>query len=336
MSQMGRVEMAIEVTPYWPDYWMIGALPLGVLLELTLGVPEAWPGPVRAIGRLVEMMERGLRGVVLKVGGGPKAESRAGIVLVTVVVGFMASLVWFTTGIFDRLGGPSSLICRTLLIYLGLSLGGLTRETLRISNSADLTAARRKLSRAVGSDPGPVDEAGIQRGCLGHLGESVNQSVIAPLFWFAMAGPGGLWAYQAIEILYKLVGSRAAGNLRFGRASARLEALANFVPGRVTWLSIALSAAILGEDGGAALRIGWRNVRERSRPGSWWGLFSLAGALGVQLVGRSVARPSPVPSQIWGDPIDRTTVRRAIRIVRVAGLHAAFLAWSARIALLGN
>ena len=331
--------MTIVVPENGHDYWILGALPLGILLDLAFSFPKGWPGPVQAIGRLTSAMERGLRAVVRKVGGGSRAEAWAGILLVTVVVGFVASFVWLTTQIFDQLGGPPSLLGRTLLIYLGLSLGGLGREILRISKTANLPEARRELARVVGLDPGPLDEPGVQRACVEFLGESVNEAVVAPLFWLAVAGPAGLWAYRAIEVLYRMEGSRKVGKLKFGRASVALERLANAISARLTWLLVALSAALLGEDGGAALRIGRRDARKRSRPSVAWGLAAIAGAFGVQFGGRSLSGSIPISRPVVGDstaPIDQSTVRRAVRIVRAAGLHAAFLAWSARILLPGS
>jgi adenosylcobinamide-phosphate synthase len=333
---MDRVEMAIVEPLNGQDYWSLGALPLGVLLDCAFSFPKGWPGPVQAIGRLVDAMERGLLDAVRKVGGGSRAETCAGILLVTVVVGFVASFVWLTTEILGQFGGPPRLIGRAFLIYLGLSLGGLSRETLRISRSANLPEARRELARVEGLDPGPLDEPGVQRACVEFLGESVNEAVVAPLFWLAVAGPAGLWAYRAIEVLYRMEGSRKVGKVAFGRASVAIERLANVVSARVTWLLVALSAALLGEDGGAALRIGWRDSRKRSRPSVGWGLAAIAGALRVQFGGRSLSGSIPISRPIVGDssaPIDRSTVRMAVRIVQVAGLHAAFLAWSIRIVL---
>ena len=80
----------------------------------------------------------------------------------------------------------------------------------------------------------------------------------------------------------------------------RLEVLVNFIPDRLTWLLTALSAALIGEDGGEALRAGWPECRKLSRKPSGCGEAALAGALGVQL-----GPPSSKPRSGEPDRADR-------------------------------
>ena len=331
--------MATLIQEVPANLWALGALPLGVALDLAIGDPRGWPHPVRLIGRLVVRSERGLRVAVRRVGGGAKAELVAGLILATVVAGLVGSLVWLATSLSDQVGGPTTLIVRGLLIYWGLAIRSLGSETLRASEASDLPTARHELAMVVGRDTGGLDEAGIYRACVETIGENTNDAVVAPLFWLAIAGPAGLWAYKAINTLDSMVGYKNARYLHFGRASARLDDLANFVPARLTWLLIALSATLLGEDGGASLRIGWRDGRKHPSPNAGWGEAAIAGALGVQLGGPATYHGVPSHKPRLGDPIapiERATVRRGVRIMYVAAIHAAALAWAGWILLHGN
>ena len=326
--------MATVIEKIDPNYWALGALPLGVALDLMVGDPRGWPHPVRVIGRTIVLAERGLRVAVAKAGGGPGKEMVAGVVLATVVVGLVGCLAWLADDTLSQIGGPVLLIGRALMIYWGLAIRGLGDETLRAAEAADLPSARRELAMIVGRDTAGLDRPAIDRACLETIGENTNDAVVAPLFWLAIAGPGGFWAYKAINTLDSMVGYRNARYRYLGWASARLDDLANLVPARLTWLLIALAAVLLGERFGEAFRVGWRDGRKHPSPNAGWGEAAIAGALGVQLGGPAVYGGIPSSKPLLGDPldpIDRATVRRAVRIMHVAALHAAALAWVVRI-----
>jgi adenosylcobinamide-phosphate synthase len=328
--------MFIEIREVGADFWAIGAFPLGVALDLILGDPRGWPHPVRAIGWLTRWAEQALRIALARLGGGSRAEVFAGAVLATVVIGFTVSLVWLSMDLAGRLGGPATLVVRALLIYWGLAIRSLGDESLRVAEAPDLEAARRELAMIVGRDTGRLDEAEVHRACVETIGENANDAAVAPLFWFALGGPVGLWAYKAINTLDSMVGYRNARYRYFGRVSARLDDLANLVPARLTWLLITLSAGLLGNRGIAAFRIGWRDARKHPSPNAAWGEAAMAGALGVRLGGRSTYGGVPSDKPLLGDPIapiTRETVPRAVLVMQIAALMAAGLAWVARIAL---
>ena len=252
------------------------------------------------------------------------------------MVGVTAALAFALTDLCDHLGGPASLIGRALLIYWGLAIRSLGDETLRASEAPDLATARRELAMIVGRDTDRLDEAEVNRACLETIGENTCDGIVAPLFWLAIAGPVGLWAYKAINTLDSMVGHRDARYLYLGRVSARLDDLANLVPARLTWLLIAAASVLIGEDGRAALRIGWRDGRKHESPNAAWGEAALAGALGMRLGGRSTYDGVPADKPFLGDPkapIGRVTVQRAVRVMQVAALLAAGLALFGQVLL---
>src|SRR5262249_44442837 len=146
---------------------------------------------------------------------------------------------------------------------------------------------RRRLGAIVGRDTEGLPPEEVYRACIETVGENANDAVVAPLFYAALAGPVRLWAYKAVNTLDSLVGYRTERYRRFGWAGARADDLANLVPARLTWLLLALAAALAGARGGRALRVGWRDGRKHPSPNSAWGEAALAGALGVQLGGLS-------------------------------------------------
>ena len=85
-----------------------------------------------------------------------------------------------------------------------------------------------------------------------------SDGVIAPLFYAALFGPVGLWIYKAINTLDSMVGYRSERYRRFGWASARADDVLNYFPARLTYLLLALAAAVTGACGRQASQMASR------------------------------------------------------------------------------
>lgn len=314
------------------------SLPLGALLDAWLGDPRGWPHPVRAIGRLIVWTEASLRWLIGRLHGGARAERLAGSWLAAIVVGTTSVVVLGLLMILDRLGEWPSLIGRSVLVFWGLAANSLGREALRASEAEDLATARRELAMIVGRDTDALDRSEICRACVETVAENSNDGVVAPLFWFALGGPVGLWAYKAVNTLDSMVGYRNDRYRDFGWASARLDDLAGLVPARLTWLLVAVAAVVVRERPVASLRIGWRDGRNHPSPNAAWSEAAMAGALNVQLGGPATYSGVPGFKPLLGDPgdpIDAMCVRRAVRILHATTLLALIGAWGVHSWILG-
>jgi adenosylcobinamide-phosphate synthase len=316
----------------------IWSLPLGATLDMLLGDPRGWPHPVRAIGTLIARLETVARRLLTVIGGGAFAERLAGVLLTVLVVGLTGLAAAGVVLAGDHLGAVSSLVGRTFLIYWGLAARSLGDETLRASEAGDLDSARSELAMIVGRDTGALDEPEIGRACIETVAENYGDAVVAPLFWFVIGGPVGLWAFKAVSTLDSMVGYRNDRYRHFGWAAARLDDLAAFVPARLAWLLIGLAASMTGERPWNALRIGWRDGRKHPSPNAGWGEAAMAGALSIRLGGPATYGGVPGFKPLLGEPdhpIGRATVRRSVRLMRVAAALAVGLAWGVRGGLLG-
>ncbi|MBV9125227.1 MAG: cobalamin biosynthesis protein CobD, partial [Planctomycetes bacterium] len=258
------------------------ALPLGFLLDQLVGDPPGWPHPVRWIGRLVLVLEPPLRRWF--------PERLAGVVLLMVITGLTAGSIWaglFLAGLVHwglRLG------VATVMIYYGLAARSLARETGAVLGPCaqqDWPAARLRLSYIVGRDTQELPPEEIYRACIETVAENTTDGVVAPLFYAALLGPAGMWAYKAINTLDSMVGYRQPRYLRFGWASARADDLANYVPARLAFLLLSLAAWLTRHQAAEALRVGWRDGRKHPSPNAGWAEAAMAGALGLQLGGAS-------------------------------------------------
>ncbi len=158
--------------------------------------------------------------------------------------------------------------------------------------TADLPAARARLTHLVGRRTEQLDEGEIARAVIESLAENTSDAVVAPLFWGAVAGLPGLLGYRAVNTLDAMVGHHNVRYERFGWAAARLDDLANIVPARLSAaLAVLVAPLVHGRPAyvGAIVR---RDGRRHPSPNAGMVESAFAGALGVRLGGRNEYGPS--------------------------------------------
>lgn len=292
---------------------------LGFLLDQLLGDPPHWPHPVRWLGRLITLLEPPLRRLF--------TERLGGIVLVVLVTSAAWGSAWFVLTLAAAVNPSLALLAASVLVYSGLAGRSLADETewvLEACRQEDWMTARQRLSRIVGRDTHDLPPQEIYRACIETVAENTTDGVTAPLCYAVLFGPGGLWGFKALSTLDSMVGYRNPRYLHFGWAAARADDLANWLPARLTWLLLALAATLTGHNGRAALRIGWRDGRQHPSPNAGWAEATMAGALQVQLGGRSTYQGVVSDKPLLGDgpaPLTMLHVEQAIGLMRVtAGL----------------
>lgn len=148
-----------------------------------------------------------------------------------------------------------------------------------------LAAAREAVSMIVGRDPKRLDQAGVSRAAIESCAENFSDGVVAPAFWCLLLGLPGLFAYKALNTADSMIGHKTERHLAFGRASARLDDWANFVPARLSGLMIVIAAALTGRSAKAALSAMRRDARLHASPNAGWPEAAMGGALGIALGG---------------------------------------------------
>ena len=144
-----------------------------------------------------------------------------------------------------------------------------------------LSEARAAVSLIVGRNPDELDKAGIGRAAIESLAENTSDGIVAPVFWGALLGLPGIFAYKAINTLDSMVGYKTPKHLHFGWASAGLDDIVNFLPARLTGWLIALTTA----NRKAAFAVISFDAKKHRSPNAGWPEGAMAGALGVRLSG---------------------------------------------------
>ena len=141
-----------------------------------------------------------------------------------------------------------------------------------------LDAGREAVAHIVGRDPQALDEAGVARAAIESLAENFSDGVTAPVFWALIGGLPGLLAYKAVNTLDSMWGYRSERYEDFGKAAARLDDAANWVPARLTG---ALVCVMAGK--------GWQAMRQGApqhrSPNAGWPEAAFAAGLEVSLAG---------------------------------------------------
>jgi adenosylcobinamide-phosphate synthase len=289
-------------------------LTAGFILDLLCGDPRWLPHPVRLIGRLVSWAELRCRQLIAN-------EYLAGVVLTLAVVTVTSGGVWFIIWGLQQAHALLAGLATVYFMYAGLAAGDLAQEATAVwrkLQEEDIDRARQQLSRIVGRDTEQLDAPEIVRATVETVAESTVDGVLAPIFFAALAGAPGLWAYKAINTLDSMVGHREEPYTHFGWAAAQLDDVANFVPARLGLFLFGIGTWITGGEPGRCWRIGWRDGGKHPSPNAGISEAAMAGALGVRLGGTNTYDGAIYVQPYLGDairPLDLSCIPQAVRVM---------------------
>ncbi len=266
------------------------ALPLAWALDACFGEPANRWHPVAWLGLALAPLGRWLCTLrpALAFGGGAVAW-----VLFVLVLGGAA---W---GIESALASVPAWVAVPLLAVMlkpTFAWRMLRTEVAAVERAAagGLAPARAQLARLVSRDVNVLDANLVRETAIETLAANLHDSVVAPLFWYAVAGLPGAVVYRFANTADAMWGYRGAWEWA-GKWAARADDLLSWLPARIT-------AALLWP----ALRpASWRALHTEAQrtpsPNGGWPMGAMALRLGVRLrkpgvyVLNAVA-PSPAPA----------------------------------------
>jgi adenosylcobinamide-phosphate synthase len=313
------------------------AVAAGFFLDLLLGDPENLWHPVRAIGWLISKSEAVLRRLFPKT---PRGELAAGAVLAVFVPAVCFAAPFFLLRLLGAVHPLLSFAAESILCWQALAVKSMKTESMRVCRALtgkDLPGARRAVSRIVGRDTAALDEAGVIRAAVETVAENTGDGVIAPLLFLFCGGAPLGFLYKAVNTMDSMVGYRNERYLYFGRAAARLDDAANFIPARVSALLMIAAAFLLRYDGKNAARIFRRDRYRHLSPNSAQTESVCAGALGLRLGGDSFYFGRLCHKPTLGDalrPPEPEDIVRADRLLYVSAGLCFALGFLAKAALI--
>ncbi|THU38114.1 cobalamin biosynthesis protein CobD [Niastella caeni] len=219
------------------DKTLLLILPLltGYLLDLLLGDPERLPHPIRLFGNTIYKGEK-----LLNKGNNRFLKGT----LFTLALCATAFFFFYYSSVMLLTFQPILyLIFSTVFVYYGLANKSLIEEGKKVFHALEaqgIEAGRKQLSRIVGRDTTALTPQQIRIAVLETMSENLSDGVVAPLFYYAIAGVPGMMTYKMINTLDSMVGYRNERYEQFGKFAARLDDVANFIPARITALLMVL------------------------------------------------------------------------------------------------
>lgn len=293
------------------------ALLLALGLDAIFGEPDAvWkrlPHPAVVMGRAVGWVDRTMnhgRGRVVT----------GGLALALLVLG-----AWLAGVLLARLGWPVEVLAAAIL----LAQRSLVDHVRAVADALSLSVedGRRAVARIVGRDTEGMDAPRIARAAIESAAENLSDGVVAPAFWFLVAGLPGIMAYKMVNTADSMIGYRTPQHEQFGKAAARLDDLLNWIPARLSALFLFLTRHRPG---------GWQTITRDARlhrsPNAGWPEAAMAVGLGVALSG-----PRSYHGELRDEPFVNEAGRHEIGAAEIDdAVQSLWRAWAALAAVLAG
>ncbi|SFI91692.1 adenosylcobinamide-phosphate synthase CbiB [Jannaschia pohangensis] len=269
-------------------------LTLALILDALLGEPERlwsrYPHPAVLMGRAVAWFE-----ARLNKGAGRREKgvlTVAALVVATGLIGWVIALVP-DFGLLEIIVAAILLAQKSLVQHVH-AVGEALRQSVR--------EGRQAVSMIVGRDTSDMDRSAITRATIESAAENLSDGVVAPAFWFLIAGLPGLMVYKIVNTADSMIGYRTPRYEAFGWAAARLDDVLNWVPARATALLILASHFAMEY---------WHRVpndaRQHRSPNAGWPEAAMAPLIGVALSGPR-SYDGVVEDFAWVNPTGRRDI----------------------------
>lgn len=286
---------------------------VAIVLDLLFGDPQSFPHPVRYIGKGLDLFEASARRVRIDL-------RTAGWVAVILFAVGSWSIAEFLMAI-PYLG----VLFAIYLAYAGLALGCLIRDARKVAsrlNVGDLPGARDALSMMVSRDTSGLDANGIRQTLAETVSENLNDGFVAPMFYLALFGPGGLWAYKAISTMDSMWGYRTEQYRQLGYAAAKTDDALAFIPARLTAWAMLLLGKHRGFNYAEAKERFAADAQKMESPNAGWPMSAAAWLLKGQMGGEAIyfgeKKEKPVlgpAGAVW----DKEMIRSLIELCKSSG-----------------
>ena len=276
----------------------VGAILVAFLVDHFLGEPPARLHPVVWMGKVLSSTGAPWED------SGPAAAYLRGAGLWLLGATASAAAAWVATAAIRLSSGESVAGILIQAVAVGVLLKPLLAwrmlhdEVAKVERALEsgLESGRAQLSRLVSRDTAHLSVAEVRESALESLAENLNDSLVAPLFWFGVAGLPGAALYRFANTADAMWGYRGRWEWA-GKWAARADDVLSYIPARLTAALLAVAAWHSPARLGGIARI-------TPSPNGGWPMGMLALALEVRLGKPGVyvlnsSAPAPSRLHLW-------------------------------------
>ena len=126
------------------------------------------------------------------------------------------------------------------LVFMALLASTTIASKMLYDSVKDIISNPHHIKYLVSRDTKELSPSNINKAGIETYAENLSDGVIAPLFYLILFGLEGAFIYKAINTLDSMVGYRNEKYENFGKVSAILDDMVNYLPARITALLIAI------------------------------------------------------------------------------------------------
>ncbi len=252
---------------------MAAALLLAMVIDALLGEPPTWLHPVVGMGHYLSFWEKHL------MAQGPAAAFTAGAAVWLLGASGVGGLAWAAQHVaLHELPAVWATVVLAFLLKPLLAWRMLRREVLAVEAALaeSLDAGRQRLAWLVSRDVSALSATEVRESAIETLAENLNDSVVAPIFWFVLLGFPGAAVYRFANTADAMWGYRGRWEWA-GKWAARADDVLSWLPARLT------AGLLFMLGGGGSFKMLCQEARRTPSPNSGWPMAAMALGLGVRL-----------------------------------------------------
>ena len=250
-------------------------------LDFVFGDPKNRYHPTAWIGSIIAKI------TPLTKNENPILEKLGGIFVIVIPVTVVTSLLLvLDLGISlittDWITLIASSIVGIILLKSTIAIRGMERYALAVMTSLEnenLESARTNLSMIVKRNTANLDKNHVISGVLESISENTVDGITGPLFYYAIFGLPGAFAYRIINTADSMIGYKSKMFKNIGWFAANSDTILNYIPSRLTGLIMVISAALLQKNWRKSYQIMLRDGKNTESPNAGYPMAALAGAL---------------------------------------------------------
>lgn len=120
-----------------------------------------------------------------------------------------------------------------------------SRPVIKALEKGSIMEAQIYLTRLVRRDTEHLDESQIASATIEYISKGLIYGLVSPLLYFSVFGIIGAFVVKVINSLDAVIGHRDRRNFEFGRATATVHTIVNFIPARISAFLIMFSSELL-------------------------------------------------------------------------------------------